>query len=388
LVKNSKKVVKLIEKRKSKVLKMAESYATVIFWIVSWFGLNMAITICNKGIFEFGKFYFPALLTTVHMFCSWIGGKICIDHLKLTERKQLDRRGEWMMFWISFIFTANIILGNVSLRFVSVAFNQLFRATVPAFTMALSVPLLKETFSAGKKLSMTVVIIGVMVSCYGDIEFTVFGFTITLIAVVTAAVKAVVSSMVLTGEYKLHPIDLLHRMSFYSTWQSLLYAIVVGEGKGLLDSYETYDFATFAVLAITGLLAFFLNIASFYVNKVTSALSLSIVANVKQVVVIALSFIVFASPVTLLNTLGVIIVSIGSAWYSYVGYRESENTKKHAPVVTSIARKESPTGNGSIKTPDPMDELDVEIGDIELEEVEVVEKETAPLIESQKASRS
>jgi len=59
------------------------------------------------------------------------------------------------------------------------------------------------------------------------------------------------------------------------------------------------------------------------VNKVTSALTLTIVGNVKQILVIMMAFVIFQTPLTRLNFLGIAIVTIGSGWYSYIGYIES-----------------------------------------------------------------
>jgi len=227
----------------------------------------------------------------------------------------------------------------MSLRYVSVSFNQIMRATVPAVTMLLSGPLLKETFSGVKKVSMAVVILGVMVACYGDIEFTAFGFTITLVAIIAAAVKAVVSSMILGGEYKLHPLDFLYRMSSFASFESFIWALFSGEVETLVAKWDDYSPGLLGVVGLTGAIAFFLNLASFYVNKITSALTLTIVANVKQVVVIVLAVIVFHTPVTLINGAGVVVVILGSIWYSVIGYQESETKKGKEREKKSRYRK-------------------------------------------------
>jgi len=90
------------------------TYLNIIFWIVSWFVLNMAITILNKAVFAYGDFNYPSLLTTVHMVSSWMGGYVCIYGFSLCETKELNGDGWWAMFKVSILFTGNIILGNVA----------------------------------------------------------------------------------------------------------------------------------------------------------------------------------------------------------------------------------------------------------------------------------
>lgn len=286
--------------------------------------LNLFITILNKTVFQFLDFEYPMALTAMHMLCSGIGSWVSCYILKVYEPAKLDMKREGQMFAFSLLFTANIIFGNVSLRYVSVPFNQVMRATVPGATMLLSWMFLQQTFSLERKLSMVLVSMGVVTACYGDLDFTWFGFWITNVAVAMAALKVVVSSWFLTGDLKLHPIDLLNRMSWLALVQSLFFAYQYGEIDEIRERWDAFGASDWMTIWATGVISFFLNISSFYVNQVTSALTLTVVGNVKQVAVIVLSVFIFNNPITLVNSIGVFIVILGGAYYSYVGFNESK----------------------------------------------------------------
>jgi len=70
------------------------------------------------------------------------------------------------------------------------------RALVPGTTVLFSILILKRSYSWQKKLALIPIAFGVYIACSGDNAYTAFGFSITLIAIAFAAVKAVLSSKV------------------------------------------------------------------------------------------------------------------------------------------------------------------------------------------------
>jgi len=325
----------------------------------------VGVTLLNKAAFATVDFHYPFFLSFVHMVCNSIGSKIVFVSLGKdetssksglfqrllgrVERKTLDVNGKRSILGFSIIFALNIAIGNVSLRHVSVNFNQVMRSLVPAVTIFLGFIIGKQISSA-RIISVIPVIIGVAMAVWGDMTFTTLGFFYTCICVGLAGTKVLASGEILTGPLKLHPVDLLGHMAPLAMIQCLLLSILSGEVSEIASRPEIYaSLYPVSVVLISGVLSFSLNICSLMANKLTSPLTLCIAANVKQVIMIAISTIIFATPIALMNGLGIVIVLIGSGRYSYVSLLEKQATEKKNKEPRE-ADVEDPNGENNDET--------------------------------------
>lgn len=135
-----------------------------------------------------------------------------------------------------------------------------------------------------------------------------------MLGALLASVKGVSTNKLLVGPLKLHPLDLLLRMSPLAFGQCLVFACLSGEASQIYERIfveETLSWSAWGSLIVNGSLAFGLNVVSFTVsasdadlrksraetasissilqgNKKTGPLTMGIAANVKQVLTIGL----------------------------------------------------------------------------------------------------
>jgi len=200
---------------------------------------------------------------------------------------------------------------------VTIPFHQIVRAMTPFFTVIIYRVCFGKTYSHATYISLLPVVAGVGFATAGDYYFTVMGFLLTLIGALLAALKTVVTNRIQTGSLKLSPLELLYRMSPLAFVQTMIYAYFTGEIAAVHKfADENIGRREVMILIGNGALAFALNVISFTANKKTGALTMTVAANIKQILTIILSIIFWDLAVGWLNGLGILLTLAGGAWYA------------------------------------------------------------------------
>ena len=104
--------------------------------------------------------------------------------------------------------------------------------------MVFSIFYYNKSFSINRKLAVVPIVMGVALAFYGDMSFTAIGAFYTFFCVVLAALKAVVGGELLTGDLKLHEIDLLSKMCPLALVQCLVVSIATGEVTEIMGRWR------------------------------------------------------------------------------------------------------------------------------------------------------
>jgi len=314
-----------------------------IVWMIAWLCLNVLCTLMNKALFQFADFHFPITLSSIHMFYSFMGSYFMLRYEKIERVEVSTTAGIAVIFSLSVVFCLNITVSNISLRLITISLSQVIRSTIPAFAMCLSFFLLTKTYTKLQIATVCIVCMGVAMATMGELDFNILGTSFAFLGCFLSALKAVQSNMMLGGsprlflqsdgkDAKFHPYDLLNWLSFFSFWEMLLLANIDGELSQLGDWSDglIFDFTFLLLLSANGLVAFLLNVANFNFINHTSALTVTICGNVKCVLTILISVIIFQNPISKLNFMGTVLTILGASIYSYLAYtiNQSPSLKK------------------------------------------------------------
>lgn len=123
----------------------------------------------------------------------------------------------------------------------------------------------------------------------------------------------------LAGRYKLDSINLLYYMAPPSV-AFLLPACFLLERNGVADWVYSPERTTwdFALLVISGVVSYILNVTLFIVLKATSSVTVTVAGNIKTVLVIGISILMFKNPVTPINLFGCLVAICGCCWYGLI----------------------------------------------------------------------
>lgn len=172
-------------------------------------------------------FKFPLSVSCVHFICSSIGAYIVIKVLKIKPLIVVDPEDRWKrIFPMSFVFCINIVLGNISLRYIPVSFMQTIKSFTPATTgffrrlaqqeTQRSFMLCSDRFFCVRAVvlqwlvwrkyfdwriwaSLVPIVGGILLTSITELSFNVFGFCAALFGCLATSTKTILAESLLHG---------------------------------------------------------------------------------------------------------------------------------------------------------------------------------------------
>lgn len=296
--------------------------------IMAWYASNITVLLTNRAILAGPGFRHPVFLTLCHMLaCAGLGILLSFSGLTTIQRigsvPQLQK-----IFVLAVIFCATILLGNASLRYIPISFNQAIGATTPFCTAVFALVLQGKRETLWTYAALIPVVGGVILASKGEPQFHSIGFLCCALATVGRALKSVVQTLLLTDKSEqMNSMSLLFHMATMSV-ALLVPTTLMLEPQAFHNAYalSVKDGRFLLWLCSNSTMAYAVNLCNFIITVYTSALTLQVLGNVKGVAAAVISCMIFRNPVTVMGTLGYAITMGGVALYS-VAQRLSQEAK-------------------------------------------------------------
>jgi len=293
--------------------------------ICAWFLLNVSINNVNKWVFYRRDFHYPVALTLCHMLvchllaCCTMRWCPPSGLVKLTAVKPATIRN---VRFLAVAFCGSVVCGNIALRFLFVSFTQMLGSTTPLVTVLIDAARGKR-HSTLVYVSMLLLSGGVVLCTKGETNFHMVGFLACTASVLLRATKSILAGVMLSGEDKLDAVTLLYFMSQASI-PMLACGVVALEPGIFADPVAAWsNVGTWSVVVLSAMIAFGLNITNFLVTQYTSAVTLQVLGNAKNIITIVLSVWLFGNAVSYTSAVGCCITLCGVGLYNWAKMKKS-----------------------------------------------------------------
>eukprot|EP00036_Acanthoecidae_sp_10tr_P008548 CAMPEP_0182915892 /NCGR_PEP_ID=MMETSP0105_2-20130417/605_1 /TAXON_ID=81532 ORGANISM="Acanthoeca-like sp., Strain 10tr" /NCGR_SAMPLE_ID=MMETSP0105_2 /ASSEMBLY_ACC=CAM_ASM_000205 /LENGTH=259 /DNA_ID=CAMNT_0025052791 /DNA_START=662 /DNA_END=1439 /DNA_ORIENTATION=- len=220
---------------------------------------------------------------------------------------------------LALVFAISIACGNIALRYVFPSFTQVVASTTPIWTSMAAYHIQGVPQSPRSLLCIAGMCFGCGLAFWGEVNFHVIGFASIVCATALRGLKSVLGSILLTGEDSVDTLTLLHYTS-----QSAAVFLAVGSGtlefphmaKDPVFFEDGYE-GLWLTIILSSCVAFFMNLCNLLVTFYTSAVTLSVLGNVKSVLVIIVSLGIFRNKISSLTIVGTFITLLSAGFYSH-----------------------------------------------------------------------
>ncbi|CAM9773861.1 unnamed protein product, partial [Ectocarpus fasciculatus] len=287
-------------------------------------------------------FNYPIVLSSFYTAINWAGTAVFRRERKASKQQAFDRR-QWTLVSLLSVCTAlNTLVGRANIAVPTTFDQQMLQAVGPLLVLLLATRVFKRSVSMERKVAVIPIVLGVAMTWYSEMEVSRSAFTVSVVCIVLNAIKVVINSEMLTGEYKVTPLHLLSRVSPMTLVQMSTFALMHGEVSGMVGRWGEISTGWAPhVIALTGIASFVLTVMSLHATKFATPLTVSVLGALKQILVVAFSVLRMNRSVSRLNVLGLVLVLVGAVRYTIVSRSERRRGEKSGATAAGPAGKKA-----------------------------------------------
>lgn len=228
---------------------------------------------------------------------------------------------------IGALSAASLYFGNVPYLYLSVSYIQMLKSLTPATTLMLAMALKTQKGTYPLYLSMCLITIGAGLTSVGEVHANAYGTALFMLSILSEAGR-VVGMQILLKDYNLSTMETL---MFTSTGSALFLGIgtLLTEGRRLVKEGGLQFLQSHPIhFLYLSSLGFLTNVTTLLVIRVTSPLTLKVVAQLKSVLTILLGVALYGDVVTMVQTIGYVLSVGGILLYNMQAGRATPTMPK------------------------------------------------------------
>jgi hypothetical protein len=309
------------------------------FYVIVWISLSSSVILFNKWILSSLNFHYPIMLTSLHLVFATVMTQLLARFTTLLDgRKNVKMTGRVYLRAIVPIgaaFSLSLIRGNLTYLYLSVSFIQMIKAFTPVAVLIIGWVLQVEKVDFKKLGNVSLIVIGVALASFGEIDFVLVGFLYQIGGIVFEATRICLVQRLLNGdEFKMDPLVSLYYFAPVCAVMNVIVALFWEVPKCTMAEIYAVGLWTFFLNASV---AFALNCSVVFLIGKTSGLVLTLCGVLKDILLVGFSIIVWGTPISGLQTFGYSIAIIGMLYYK-LGQKELK------PYIAEASRRWSEFG--------------------------------------------
>jgi len=252
------------------------------------------------------------------------------------------------------VFAAlDIMFSNLSLVTLSASFYTFLKSSSLIFVLIVGVLTFVEPLSWGIVTTVSLVSVGMFLMSYGEANFEVAGAILVLTSELFAALRWIITQMLVQGQH----LDATSAVLYMCPGSCLaLIPLVLAReledvGKLVHTAREMGPLGFAALFVFPGFMAFLLLVIEVQLVIETSSLTMTVFGNLKSVITVFFSVLVFRDQVSVLQWVGMFVVFIGMLAYCQTrGELLAEDAYGKVHRMLSLIEggdAENPSGDGS-----------------------------------------
>ncbi|KAK1976604.1 triose-phosphate transporter family-domain-containing protein [Colletotrichum cereale] len=288
--------------------------------VVSWILFSNLTILFNKWLLDTAGFKYPVILTCWHLVFSTLATQILARTTTLLDGRHKVRMTSHIYLRavvpIGLLFSGSLVCSNLVYLYLSVSFIQMLKAAAPVAVLLTSWIWGVASPSVKTLYNILLIVAGVGLASFGEIEFSWVGFVFQMAGIVFEAVRLVMIQVLLKGDENAQQMDPLVSLYYYAPVCAVMNLFVAWASEAKTFQMQDFYKTGFLMLLLNAAVAFMLNVSSVFLIGKTSGLVMTLTGILKNIFLIFASIIIWHTSITFMQLVGYSIALFGLVIYS------------------------------------------------------------------------